>query len=405
MISDRDIICFGNDWDGDPLSKKHIMQRLALQNRILWVNSLGNRDPEPSLHDLKRVTRKLRQFASGFRQVADRVFVLSPLVIPFHGNPAARRINRSILTWHVRLITARLGFTKPITWTFLPTSADIVGRLGESLIVYHCVDEYSEFSGTQKAAILQMEKTLMEKADVQIVSSTLLYEAKHRYNPNTFIVTHGVDVEHFRKACSPKTAVPPEVACLSRPVVGFFGLIADWVDLGLIHFLASARPEWTFLLIGKLQTDSSRIRGLRNVYLTGRKEYRDLPAYCKGIDIGVLPFVINDLTLAANPLKLREYLAAGLPVVSTAIPEAEKMGQHVRIGRSREEFLHHLDSLVESGVLGPQVSISHSMDHESWDHKVEEMSRIVSRFAEEQARAIPGRQVRAPSFPSGSANA
>src|SRR5450759_2845251 len=112
MISGRDIICFGNDWDGDPLSKKHIMQRLARQNRVLWVNSLGNRDPKPSLHDLKRMTRKLRQFASGFKQVEDRIFVLSPLVVPFHGNPAARRINRSLLTWHVRLITDRLGFTK-----------------------------------------------------------------------------------------------------------------------------------------------------------------------------------------------------------------------------------------------------------------------------------------------------
>ena len=390
MISGRDIICFGNDWDGDPLSKKHIMQRLARQNRILWVNSLGNRDPERSLHDLKRMTRKLRQFASGFRQVADRIFVLSPLVVPFHGNRAARRINRSILTWHVRLIASRLGFRKPITWTFLPTSADIAGRLGEDLIVYQCVDEYSEFSGTQKAAILQMEKTLMEKADVQIVSSTLLYETKHRYNPRTFIVTHGVDVEHFRKACCPETVVPHEVAHLSRPVVGFFGLIADWVDLELINHLASARTNWTFLMIGKLQTDSSRIRKLPNVHLIGRKEYRELPAYCKGIDIGILPFVVNDLTLAANPLKLREYLAAGLPVVSTAIPEAERLGQHVRIGRSRDEFLYHLDSLVEGGVLGTQLSISLSMDQESWDQKVEEMSRIVSCFAEERARAVPG---------------
>jgi glycosyltransferase involved in cell wall biosynthesis len=405
MISGRDIICFSNDWDGDPLSKKHIMQRLAGQNRILWVNSIGNRDPKPSMNDLKRVVRKLRQFASGCRQVADRIFVLSPLVIPFHGNPAARRINSSILAWHVRLISARLGFKKPITWTFLPTSADVVGRLGESLIVYHCVDEYSEFSGTQKAAVLQMEKRLMKKADVQIVSSTLLYEAKHRYNPKTFIVTHGVDVELFRKACSPETVVPREIAQLSHPVVGFIGLIADWVDLELIRFLASARPMWTFLMIGKLETDSSPIANLTNVHLIGRKQYQELPAYCKGMDIGILPFVINDLTLAANPLKLREYLAAGLPVVSTAIPEAEKLGPHVDIGRTREEFLQHLDSRVKSGALGTQLSISQSMDLETWDQKVEEMSWIVSYFVEEQTRTIPGQQARAPSFPSGHANA
>jgi glycosyltransferase involved in cell wall biosynthesis len=240
----------------------------------------------------------------------------------------------------------------------------------------------------------------MEKADVQIVSSSLLYETKHRYNPKTFIVTHGVDVKHFREACSPLTVVPREVAGLSRPVVGFIGLIADWIDLELIHFLASARPEWTFLLVGKLETDSSRIRSLSNVRLIGRKEYQELPAICKGIDIGILPFVINHLTLASNPLKLREYLAAGLPVVATAIPEAEKLGQHVRIGRSRQEFLLHLDTLVERGNLGPQLSISYSMDNETWDQKVEEMSWIVSYFAEERVRSMPGRHIPAPSFPT-----
>ncbi len=395
MISGRDIICFSNDWNGDPLSKKHIMRRLARHNRVLWVNSIGNRNPEPSLHDLKRVTRKLRQFASGFRQVEDRIFVLSPLVIPFHGSAIARRINQSILTWHVRLISARLGFAHPITWTFLPTSADIVGRLGESLIVYQCVDEYSEFSGSRKAAILQMEKNLMAKADVVIVSSMLLYKAKKIYNPKTFIVTHGVDVEHFRQACSLKTEVPSEVAALPHPVVGFFGLIADWVDLELIHFLASARPKWTFLMIGKIQTDISRVRNMPNVHLIGRREYGDLPAYCKGMDFGILPFVVNDLTLAANPLKMREYLAAGLPVVSTAIPEAEILGPNVLIGRNHEEFLHHLDSLVERGILGARISISRSMDQESWDKKVEEMSRIVSGIADEQTEKTPGRQVRA----------
>jgi glycosyltransferase involved in cell wall biosynthesis len=280
-----------------------------------------------------------------------------------------------------------------------------VGRLGENLIVYHCVDEYSEFSGTQKTAVQQMEKRLMEKADVQIVSSTLLYDAKHRYNPKTFIVTHGVDVEHFRKACSLKTTVPLEVAGLSRPVVGFFGLIADWVDLKLIHYLASSRSNWTFLLIGKLQTNSSPIGDLKNVHMIGRKEYRDLPAFCKGIDIGILPFAVNALTLAANPLKLREYLAAGLQVVSTAIPEAEKLGNNVRIGRSREEFLQHLDTLVESRVLGPQLSISQSMDHESWDQKVEEMSRIVSSSMAGLARTMPGQQEQVPALHSGSSHA
>jgi glycosyltransferase involved in cell wall biosynthesis len=375
MIENQDIICFSNDWDGDPLSKKHIMLRLARRNRILWVNSIGNRNPAASVHDLKRISRKLRQFASGCRRVEENIFVLSPLAIPFHGSAVARWVNRAVLVSHIRVMTARLGFSRPITWSFLPSSADVVGNLGEELIVYHCVDEFSEFSGTHKEAILELERRLMQKADVQIVSSSLLYETKRRSNPNTFLIHHGVDVQHFRRACQPDTPVPPDIAQLPRPVVGFVGLLADWVDFRLIQQLAVARPHWSFVLVGKVDADVSALRGLANVHLAGRQAYRDLPGYCRGMDAGILPFVLNTLTLAANPLKLREYLAAGLPVVATAIPEAERLGGFVRTARDPQRFLELLDSTLASPP--PRLQVSRSMDGESWDHKVEEMSQVV----------------------------
>src|SRR5579859_6678700 len=98
------------------------------------------------------------------------------------------------------------------------------------------MDEYSQFTGTDKTAILDMERRLIEKADMVVVSSSRLYETKHRYNPNTFLVTHGVDVAHFRKACLPATAPTADCSDLRRPVIGFFGLIADWVDLEVVRF-------------------------------------------------------------------------------------------------------------------------------------------------------------------------
>jgi glycosyltransferase involved in cell wall biosynthesis len=245
---------------------------------------------------------------------------------------------------------------------------------------------------------MEMERRLSEKCDIQIVSSSLLYETKRRINPNTFLVTHGVDVEHFRRACDPRTTVPRDLARLARPVIGFFGLIADWVDLELVRFIAVARPQWTVVLIGKLTADASPLRGLANVHLFGRREYADLPAYCKGMDVGILPFVINPLTLAANPLKLREYLAGGLPVVASAIPEAERLEGLVRIGRTPEEFLAGITAVVDSGRTGPGLALSRSMDGESWDEKVEELSRIVA-----SAEPKPGRSIlpaRVPSFMS-----
>jgi len=352
------------------------MLRLSQNNRILWINSIGNRNPSASVRDVKRVFKKVRDFFGGCRQVAENIYTFSPLAIPFHGNAAARALNRRSLAWSVRRAHRRLGFKNPITWTFLPTSAEVVGALDEKLIVYHCVDEFSEFTGTDKNAILAMERDLLRKADLVLVSSGPLYETKRLYNPRTSVVTHGVDLDHFRKACDPKTVLPADIAGLSHPVIGFYGLVADWVDLNLIRFLAVSRPSWSFVLIGKVDTDVSAIEGLTNVHMLGRKPYSALPSYCAGIDVAILPFAINELTLASNPLKLREYLAAGLPVVTTNIPEARRLGEHVRVGATYDAFMAHIETYLAQGA-GPQLSISDAMAGESWDAKVEEMSSLI----------------------------
>jgi len=385
MIEGKDIICFSNDWDGDPLSKKHVMLRFAKHNRVLWINSIGNRKPTTSVYDLKRIATKLRDFARGHRQVHEQIYVFSPLAVPFFGSRLARWLNQKTLKWSLRRVCRQLGFQRPIMWTFYPASGNVVGSIGEEKIVYHCVDEYAEFTGTDKEAILQLERELMEKCDCVIVSSDRLYETKRPFNKNTFLVTHGVDVAHFRKACDPQTIVPDEMKWLRGPVIGFFGLIADWVDLDLIQYLARARPNTSFVLIGKVATDVTMFDGLANVHLLGQKPYDALPSYVKAFDIAILPFVMNELTMAANPLKLREYLAAGLPVVSSAIPEAEKFKHLIRIGHSRLEFLNHIDAMLTSGQTGPQMGISSQMDSESWDHKVEQLSQVVAGIHETAA--------------------
>ena len=381
MIRGQDIICFANDWDSDPLSKKHIMLRLAEHNRILWVNSIGNRNPTVSVRDFRRVIKKLADFLRGGIQLTENIYVCSPLAIPFHGIAVAQWFNRFWLAFQLRLVCRQIGFHAPITWTFVPSSADVVGHLGEKQIIYQCVDEYSEFSGTDKVAILDMERRLIKKANLVIVSSARLQQAKTNGHGSPYLVTHGVDVAHFRQACDPETAIPPDIAAIPGPVIGFFGLIEDWVDLRLIRFLAQARPGWSFVLIGKLAIDDSPVRDLPNVHLLGHRNYRLLPSYCKAFDVALLPFVINELTLAANPLKLREYLAAGVPVVASAIPEAERLDGLLRIAKTYEEHLQHIDNFLASGVTADQRRrISRSMETESWDSKVEDLSHLVENL-------------------------
>lgn len=393
MLQGHDIVCFANDWDSDPLSKKHIMKRLAEHNRVLWVDSLGCRNPQASVRDLRRAFGKVRAFYRGCRHVQERLWVLSPLVLPFHGSRFARAINRRWLVTSLRRTCRKLGMHRPITWTFIPSSADVAGRLSERLLVYHCVDEFSQFTGTDATAMEEMEGRLAAAADLVVVSAATLCASKSRHNANTFLVTHGVDVEHFRQALDPATAVPGDVPRGTGPVIGFFGLLADWVDLELVRYLALARPGFRIVLIGKADTDLSALKDVPNVSVLGPRTYASLPGYCKGFDVAILPFRINALTLASNPLKVREYLAAGLPVVATAIPEAARLSPPVRIAQSHEEFLRHVDDVIASGATGPQPAISETVRHESWDDKVEQLSFLLAGFLERGPRPASGEKL------------
>jgi glycosyltransferase involved in cell wall biosynthesis len=383
MIEGQDIICFCNDWDADPLSKKHIMKRLAARNRILWINSIGNRRPTASVSDFRRIVKKLRDFFHGCKSVAHNIHVFSPLALPLPGNALARRLNRTWMKLQIAWVCRGLGFRDPIIYTFVPWSADFAGHLGEKMVIYHITDEFTEFTGTDKSAILDMEQRLIDKSDAVIVSAERLGQKAQSRGVESFLITHGVDVAHFRKACDPLTVIPADIVDLPKPVVGFVGLIEDWVDLRLIRFLAQARPAWSFVLIGKMVTSDAPVRDLPNIHVLGRKEYQELPGYCKAFDVALLPFVINELTLAANPLKLREYLAAGLPVVASAIPEAERLDGLLSIAHSDAEFLQKIDDLLATDaddVPAARRRISASMDTETWDRKVEDISRIIENI-------------------------
>ena len=366
----RDILCFSNDWSGDPLSKTHLMRLLARDNRILWVNSIGYRRPNVNRADAGRAWRKLSAAMTPVREVEPNLFVLNPLVVPVYDRPWIRAGNRRILGAQVKRAMRVLKFQRPINYVFLPSAALVAGDFHEDKIIYHCVDEYAAFTGVAAAALAEQEERLIKKSDLVIVSSDLLHRSKSALNPNTVLVRHGVDFEHFRKALDPATRVPESIANLPRPVIGFFGLIADWVDVELMAAVAQRYPNGSMVVLGKVTTDVAALERLPNVHLLGRVPYADLPAYSKGFDVALNPFRISELTLNSNPLKVREYLAAGLPVVSSAIPEVEVLGL-CRIGADHEGF--HREVAAALADPGPNRERSEAIRHESWAARLDEI--------------------------------
>lgn len=379
MIEGQSIICISQDWEGDPTSKKHIMRILSKHNRVLWVNSIGMRRPTAAAGDVRRLVAKLQRILSGVRQVEPNIFVMDPPVVPLPGVAAAERLNRVVLAAWLRHLCRRLGLHRLLIWTFLPNVNWLLGQLNERMVIYHCVDEYSEFSGVPKEVIVRMEQDLVRRADIVFTSAEKLCAERREMNPRTHFIPHGVDVSHFSKALEPATDVPPAVSALGKPIIGFFGLLADWVDLDMIGELARARPHWSFALVGKAQTDLRPVQGLPNVHLLGQQPYAALPGYCRGFDVGVIPFRMNELTLRVNPLKLREYLAAGLPVVSTPLPEVVRYQGVVHIAVNKEGFLKEIEAALEERSREQDRRRVESMRSEGWEARVEEMSTIVQR--------------------------
>jgi glycosyltransferase involved in cell wall biosynthesis len=346
----------------------------------LWINAIANRMPTASTKDARRIIKKLRGFTQPIREVEPNIFVLNPLAFPSYGNEVIRRFNQAFLVRQTRRAMRSLRMERPFAMVFNPAAGLVAGKLGEDGLIYYCVDEYTAFTGASKG-LKEIEQDLLSRSDLVIVSAEKLIESKRPYNKNTFLIRHGTDWKHFRQALSEDLEVPGDIETLPRPIIGFHGLLADWVDYELLKKVATHFRNGSVVLIGKVAVDAEKkirvLDGVDNIHLLGPKPYSDLPSYCKGFDVALNPFEINELTLAANPLKVREYLSAGLPVVSTDIPEVRIL-EYCFVSRSHDEFIKNIETALEE----PKSSrkISDSVKGESWDTKVDELRRVIYDF-------------------------
>ena len=382
----ENIICFAKDWSETPTSNNHVMMELAKHNRVLWLNSVATRAPAwSSGRDLGRIARKLGEFVAGPRHEGAGLWVFSPLVLPWPQSRAAAIANRRIIAATIARLASRWGMRDYQLWSFLPNVADYLEDAAPSLSVYYCVDEWSLFRHLDGDAIARAEAKLCRGVDVVFAACEELAEQKRRFNPRTFVAPHGVDHPAFARALDPDTVVPADLAELPRPRIGFYGTINDAVDAALVRAVAERRPEWSIVLIGPQIGDVSALANLPNVHLLGRREHRDLPAYCKGFDVGIIPYAPDERMRYVNPLKAREYLSAGLPVVSTPVPEVERMAECV-VARGPEAFEAAIARALAEDSPARRRARSDAMKNETWQRRVEQVSARIATIKEEKCR-------------------
>lgn len=390
MIENEHIVIFSSDdWDsGLKTSKYHLAVRLARTNDVLFVNSIGLRSPQLSSgRDLGRMWGKLAAFVRGAERVGDRLHVLTPVVVPYRRWAFVRALNRRLLLANLRRAVRRLGLGDPILLIFSPNVADVVGRLGERLAVYYCIDELTGYREVDSTALAASETELMNMVDCVIACSQALADRRSEEHPHTYYVPHGVDWESFSRVVTDHLEVPADLAALPGPVIGFFGFLSDdWIDFELVDHLARSHPEWSIVLIGRVKGDLRSLVTATNVHYLGMRRFEDLPAYCAGFDVGIVPFALNELTRHSSPLKLLEYLAAGLPVVSVDIPEVHRYREFVAIASDRDDFVRHVERALADDTTERQVQRSDRMRVETWEYRLEQIGEIL----EERRRGRAG---------------
>jgi glycosyltransferase involved in cell wall biosynthesis len=389
VIRDRLIICIANSWDYDPTSKHQLVRILSRYNDVVWVDYHGTRRPAASRADLWAVWQALRRVTRGVRRVAPSVVRLTPMVIPGARRGPMQRWHQQMLAAQIRRALGQVpgASSRPIqVWTFAPDVPHLAGRFGEECFVYYCVDEYTEFEGFDRRYIAESERVTLERADVIVTSSQSLWEKKRASRPDAVLVRHGVDYAHFASAWREPLTPPDELASIDGPVFGYFGLIHHWVDVELLAEVARLRPTYSFVLLGECKVNVSGLRGLPNVHLLGRRPYDALPGYCAGFSAGLMLFRRSEMTRHVNPIKMLEYLAAGLPVVSTPLAEAERFAGPIVFAETPAGFAEACDRVLTT-PHADRARISAMVAGQTWHSRAEELSGIIESHLRRGARS------------------
>ncbi len=378
------------DWD-EPYwtNKQHCAKALSdLGLSVLYVESVGMRAPKlGSMRDWRRLKDRLLKglwsFFMGAPERAPGIFVLSPLVIPAgHRHPLLRRLNSTLLNLSISNSRKKHAFDNPIVWTYHPYMLDVLSKESESKLLYHCVDDLGAVPGVDSAAFRSAEDILLHQATVVFATSPALVERCKAINANSHFLPNVVDAEHFGRAFEPSAPLP-ELACIPEPRLGYHGVLSDFkINFQLLIESARAKPEWQWVFVGEEREGQrspliEELACLPNVHFLGYQSYDKLPDYLRGIQVGLLPSLINDYTRSMFPMKYFEYIAAGVRVAATPLDAliAGKVSC-VEFGSDALEFCAAIDRQLSKGRLSREQS-GGLIGENTWKDRTRNMLRLL----------------------------
>lgn len=375
-------------------NKQHTATFLAESGwRVLYVETVGLRAPNlANGRDLnrliKRLIRGLKALVLGPERVSDNLWILPPLALPaMHHIAGARSINQSLLRSTISRFLKRHHFEKPLIWTYHPYVGEVLKGVSTGNLIYHCVDDLAAIPGVDAIAFNREEVNLLKKCKAVFTTAAALQEKCLRYNANTYFLPNVVDEIHFGRARSPGK-IPSEMEAIPQPRLVYHGVLSDFkVNAELLQEVFIARPDWSLVLIGDERVGQSdpalnRLRQMANVHFLGYRPYELLPDYLRGMSVGLLPTVLNDYTRSMFPMKFYEYLASGLPVVSTPLDFTRKGHPFLKVGSDASEFCAAIANQLKRGKLDAN-EVAIAVGENTWTMRLKKMLDLARETKED----------------------
>lgn len=363
--SSDDIVVFSHlRWEFVTQRPQHIIERLTKRNRrILFVE-------EPISHNVSQ--RGTARIISPSKNVT----VLQPKVSPG---------NFSQLHDVIKKYSPKNFSSSPMVWFYSAAFVSILEYLDYSAVIYDCMDELSQFRGAP-ASLVSQEKQLLSIADVVFTGGKSLFESKKRLHPSVYCFPSSIDTTHFAKALSKHTKIPADIAKIKQPIVGFYGVIDERLDLQLIAEVAKLLPLVSFAMIGPVvKINEADLPVAKNIHYLGAKKYSQLPAYLKGFSVAFMPFALNKATEFISPTKTLEFMAAYKPIVSTPIYDVKRdYSKEVRIVESSSQMAAAITAYLNesSSARRHRVNLQNTvLSKTSWDETVESMELLLGNIA------------------------
>jgi glycosyltransferase involved in cell wall biosynthesis len=371
------IICFGGeDWwyHNHGHFDMQIMRRFAQLGTVLYINSIVMQKPNlsQSKQFVQKLIRKTKSILTGLEKSNAGFWVYSPFSLPVQHLDWARPINETLLNHQLRRATRNLHMKKPVVWVACPTACDIAFKITKNKLVYQRTDRFEDSPNVEPKVIKKYDQRLKDRADLTIFVNRSLYEEEFKQCKKAIYLDHGVDFEMFESAClSPY--VPADMRDIQKPIIGYFGGIADHkVDIGFIEQVINFLPDMSFVFVGQASSDYNYLKYRNNVWMLGQKLYKDIPQYGKCFDVAILPWRQNCWTQAANPIKFKEYLALGKPVVSTSIKQLQQYHDELLyLAKTPQEFAHCIKRALAEDNAERISARRKKVQSDSWDNKAQ----------------------------------